>query len=72
MSFTQDEINLLCVFDTADRGQLIEKLSLALPYVEDADLKEMSAAVLDKLAHMTDAEFSKVELLPTAAVEDME
>ncbi len=70
MTFTQDEINLMCIYDTSDKGQLQTELSRALPYIENAELKEIAETVIDKLEYMTNEEFSKLELEPDIDMEE--
>ena len=72
MTFTQDEINLMCIYDTSDKGQLQAELSRTLPYIENAELKEITETVIHKLERMTAAEFSSLELTPTVTMEDTE
>lgn len=70
MTFTQDEINLMCIYDTSDKGQLQTELSRALLYIENAELKEIAETVIDKLEYMTNEEFSKLELEPDIDMEE--
>lgn len=71
-AFTFDEINLMCIYDTTDRNKLITLLSEAVPYVEDEELKEMTASVISKLNALTDDEYSTLELTPTVTPDDTE
>lgn len=70
MTFTQDEINLMCIYDTSDRAQLLTGLRLALPYIEDAELIAMVTTVISKLERMSSDEFSRLDLVPTVTAED--
>ncbi len=72
MTFTQDEINLMCIYDTADKAELEKQLRLSVPYIENAELKEITETVISKLEHMSVTEFAELELLPTVTKEDME
>lgn len=71
-SFTFDEINLMCIYDTTDRNKLIALLSEAVPYIEDEELKEMTESVISKLNALTDDEYSDLELTPTVMPDDTE
>lgn len=71
-SFTFDEINLMCIYDTTDRNKLIALLSEAMPYIEDEELKEMTESVISKLNALTDDEYSDLELTPTVTPDDTE
>lgn len=70
MTFTQDEINLMCLYDTSDKAQLLTGLRLALPYIEDAELIAMVTTVISKLERMSSDEFSRLDLVPTVTAED--
>ena len=67
--FTVEESNLICVFvneskafTLESRGEVIEDIERALPYLEDTDMLELSGRVVGKLRHMTDEEFEQLEL----------
>ena len=60
MTFSQDEINLMCIYDTSDKTELLKELRFSVPYIEDTELKEITE---------TD-EFSKLELEPDIDMED--
>ena len=67
--FTVEESNLICVFVSESkaftlesRGEVIEDIERALPYLEDTDMLELSGRVVGKLRHMTDEEFAQLEL----------
>ena len=62
MTFSQDEINLMCIYDTSDKTELLKELRFSVPYIEDTELKEITETVIDKLERMTNDEFSKLEL----------
>ena len=71
-TFTFDEINLMCIYDTSDRVGLIIQLQEAMPYIENEELKEITATVISKLVSLTDDEYSEIELKPTVTPEDTE
>ena len=50
------------MYDTADRVGLIVKIKEAIPYIEDADLKDTAAGIVSKLVGMTDKEFADLEV----------
>ena len=70
MTFSQDEINLMCIYDTSDKAELIKELRFSVPYIEDTELKTITETVIDKLERMTNDEFSKLELEPDIDMED--
>ena len=66
-TFTHDEINLMCIYNsTGTRKGLIGELAAMRGYL-DADETELLAltdSVLEKLEHLTDAEYAELELYP--------
>ena len=65
-TFTFEETNLLCIYNTGSLTWLIEALtdmrSELLP--EEAELRELTESALSKLQAMTDKEFAQLELYP--------
>ena len=33
MTFSQDEINLMCIYDTSDKTELLKELRFSVPYI---------------------------------------
>ena len=62
MTFSQDEINLMCIYDTSDKTELLKELRFSVPYIEDTELKEITETVIDKLERVTNDEFSSWSL----------
>ena len=65
-TFTFEETNLLCIYNTGSRTGLIEALTemrgeLSL---EETGLWELTDSALSKLQAMTDKEFAQLELYP--------
>ena len=65
-TFTFEETNLLCIYNTGSRAGLIEALTemrgeLSL---EETELRELTDSALMKLQAMSDAEFAELELYP--------
>lgn len=69
MIFSQDEINLMCIYDTSTKAELIKELRFSVPYIENTELKSITETVIDKLERMTNDEFSKLELEPDIDME---
>lgn len=69
MTFSQDEINLMCIYDTSDKAELLKELRFSVPYIEDMELKVITETVIDKLERMTNDKFSKLELEPDIDME---
>ena len=66
MDFTNDEMNLMCIYDTGSRTGLINALSEMRKEL-DADevaLREVTDSVLNKLSAIPDEDYEKLELYP--------
>ena len=66
MDFTNDEMNLMCIYDTGSRTGLINALSEMRKEL-DADevaLRELTDSVLNKLSAISDEDYAKLELYP--------
>lgn len=64
MDFTVEEINLMCVYDTSDRGRLLTGIRESLPHLLEPELKELAQGVIGRLEAMTDREFAALVLAP--------
>ena len=65
-TFTFEETNLLCIYNTGSRTGLIEALIEMRGELspEEAELRELTDSALSKLQAMTDKEFAQLELYP--------
>ena len=72
MTFTNDELNLMCIYDTGSRTGLLEALATMKEVLEpeETELREMTDSVIDKLSAMTDGEYAELELFPDFDKED--
>ena len=63
--FTQDEMNLMCIYDTGTRVGLIAALTDMRGYLEpdEEELRNLTDSVLAKLRTMTDEAYTKLELI---------
>ena len=61
-NFTVEEVNLICIYAGESRGEVIEDIERALPYLDDTDMAELSNRIIEKLRNMTDEEFEELEL----------
>lgn len=66
MNFSNDEMNLMCIYDTGTRTGLIKALSEMRGELgaDEADLRRLTDSTIEKLSAMTDEEFETVELYP--------
>ena len=61
--FTVEEINLMCVFNTKSRMELIEDIGRVLPHLKESEMEDLARNnVLTKLQDMTDEEFAELVL----------
>ena len=66
MNFTNDEMNLMCIYQSDSRSGLIAALTEMRGYLDEdeAQLRELTDSALMKLRAMSDAEFAELELYP--------
>ena len=66
MNFTNDEMNLMCIYQTGDRQGLISTLKEMRGYLDEdeAELRELTDSALQKLGEITDEQFAELELVP--------
>ena len=74
MNFTNDELNLMCIYDTGSRAGLIEALRDMREQLEDdeTELIQMTDSALRKLNAMSDADYEALELYPDFNEEDVD
>ena len=58
--FSTEELNLMSIFDTADREALRNDLVTALHDVYEPEMIEVFGSVLEKLDTLTDEEFAEI------------
>jgi len=61
--FTVEETNLMSIYHTGTRQELIAEMTATLPDME-TDFQELGRRVVNKLEGMTDGEFSQLTLDP--------
>ncbi len=66
MNFTNDEMNLMCIYDTGSRTGLMKALSEMRKELstDEVELRELTDSTLNKLSAMTDEEYANMELYP--------
>ncbi len=59
MNFTVEETNLMCIYNTGSRADLIAELSEMQPHLQsdETELKELAISVITKLQTMSDEDF---------------
>ena len=66
MNFTNDEMNLMCIYNTGSRKSLMRELREMRGYIgaDQPELLNMTDSALQKLESISDAEFAELELYP--------
>ena len=66
MNLTNDEMNLMCIYDTGDRKGLISALTEMRKELgaDETDLRELTDSAIAKLSAMSDEDYEKLELYP--------
>jgi hypothetical protein len=64
--FTNDEINLMCIYDTGTREGLIAELTQMRGYLgaEETELLALTDSALGKLRGMSDKKYTALDLFP--------
>ena len=71
-TFTVEEENFICVFDTSSRTALISDISAAIADFDESELREIARNTLRKLERISDAEFSELTFHPAYFGDDDE
>ena len=63
IEFTIEEINLMCIYDTGTRQGLMDALNAMLGDLlpEEAELRQLTENVLERLNGMTDDEYAQMQ-----------
>ena len=66
MIFNNDEMNLMCIYDTGSRIGLMNALSEMRKELseDEVELRELTDSTLNKLSAMSDEDYEKLELYP--------
>ena len=66
MNFTNDEMNLMCIYNTGSRKSLMRELREMRGYIgaDQPELLAMTDSTLQKLGKISDEEFAELELYP--------
>ena len=68
--FTAEEMNLICIYDTANRDVLRDELMEGLNYVEEPEMVNLFGSALDKLNNLTDEEFAVIGFYAASEYDD--
>ena len=66
MIFNNDEMNLMCIYDTGSRTGLMNALSEMRKELskDEVELRALTDSTLNKLSAMSDEDYEKLELYP--------
>lgn len=66
MIFNNDEMNLMCIYDTGSRTGLMNALSEMRKELseDEIELRELTDSTLNKLSAMSDEDYEELELYP--------
>lgn len=66
MNFSNDEMNLICIYDTGDRMGTMKALRDMRGELGDdeAELRRLTDSAIKKLSVITDEDYGKLELFP--------
>ena len=66
MNFTNDEMNLMCIYNTGSRESLIRELREMRGYIgaDQPELLSMTDSALQKLDKISNVEFAELALYP--------
>ena len=72
MDFTNDELNLMCIYQRDTRKELIAALTEMRGYLDadEAELRELTDSAIGKLEGMTDEDYATLDLIPDFDAED--
>ena len=57
MNFSPEEKTIISFYGTASREVLISEMEVAVEHIEDAELRDKTQFIINKLTFMTDEEF---------------
>ncbi len=66
-NLTVEETNLLSIYMTGNKEGLILAMNAALPFM-DGEMRDFAARTLEKVVHMTEAEFAGLAIYPADEV----
>ena len=66
MNVTNEEMNLMCIYNQDTRKELIDALDGMRGYLDEdeVELRELTDSTIGKLNSITDAQFAELSLVP--------
>ena len=64
--FTNDEMNLMCIYNSGSREEMISSLSAVRLHLEadEVELLRLTGSTIEKLTKLSDEAFETLELVP--------
>ena len=57
MNFSPEEKKIISFYSASSRKELISEMEVAVEHIEDAELRDRTQFIINKLTFMTDEEF---------------
>lgn len=57
MNFSPEEKTIISIYSASSRKELISEMEVAVEHIEDAELRDRTQFIINKLTFMTDEEF---------------
>ncbi len=72
MNFTNDEMNLMCIYNSGTRDGLIAALKEMRGHLDEdeVELRELTDSAIGKLGEISDEQFATLELVPDFDTEE--
>ncbi|MCD7804480.1 MAG: transposon-transfer assisting family protein [Oscillospiraceae bacterium] len=62
ITFEEDELTIISMFEKEDRQGTISEIEDVLPFVKDDEIEAIVVGTIEKMKMMSDGEFSKLDL----------
>ena len=64
--FTNDEMNLMCIYNSGSREEMISSLRAVRQHLEadEVELLQLTGSTIEKLTKLSDKAFETLELVP--------
>ncbi|MBR2895732.1 MAG: transposon-transfer assisting family protein [Oscillospiraceae bacterium] len=64
--FTNDEMNLMCIYNTGSREKMLSTLHAVRQHLEadEVELLQLTDSTIEKLTNLSDEAFEALELVP--------
>ena len=70
--FSAEEINLMCIFDTSNKQNLLSELCESLNDIYDPEMREIYESTIAKLGNMENEEYTSIDFYPANEFDEYE